>query len=99
MSASRPAAISSPGALIGAKVIIAEIIWLQDRFAGRAVEIPDETVHPDDSPDSAVAFHQQTWRPSDAIVRGSASPAGNAVKRGHRMAGFVWENMAHDDPT
>ena len=51
----------------------AEIIWLQDRFAGRAVEIPDEIVHPDDTLDSAVACYQETWRQSAAIVRGSAS--------------------------
>ena len=51
----------------------AEVIWLQDRFAGRAIEIPDETVHPDDTLDSAVAFYQKVWRQSAAIVRGSAS--------------------------
>lgn len=51
----------------------AEITWMQSRFAGRAVEIPDDSVQPGDTLDQAVAFYRSTWSESEAIAHESSS--------------------------
>jgi hypothetical protein len=51
----------------------AEVTWMQSRFAGQAVEIPDDSVQPGDSLNQAVAFYRSTWKESDAIARQSSA--------------------------
>jgi uncharacterized damage-inducible protein DinB len=51
----------------------AETTWLQSRFAGQQVEVPDDFVQPGDTLDSAIAFYQYTWKQSDAIARRAAT--------------------------
>ena len=46
----------------------AETIWVVQRFAGEDVELPDATVHDDDTVDAAVDLYRSTWRRVDAIV-------------------------------
>jgi hypothetical protein len=50
----------------------AEVTWLQSRFAGEPVEIPDDSVHPSDALNEAITFYQCTWTRSDAIARRSS---------------------------
>jgi len=50
----------------------AELQWVLRRFAGADVEIPDDTVHPDDSLAGAIEAYQETWARVDAVV-GAAS--------------------------
>ncbi len=51
----------------------AEITWLQSRFAGQPFVVPDDSVHPSDTLDAAIALYQFTWPQSDAIARQAAS--------------------------
>jgi hypothetical protein len=46
----------------------AETQWILRRFAGLDVELPDETVLPDDTVASAVGTYQRTWSRVDAVV-------------------------------
>ncbi len=46
----------------------AESLWIQRRFAGEQGELPDDTVHPDDTLATAVELYRGTWARTDAIV-------------------------------
>jgi hypothetical protein len=50
----------------------AEITWMQSRFAGRVVEIPDDSVQPGDTLDQAVALYRSTWKESEDIAHESS---------------------------
>jgi hypothetical protein len=51
----------------------AESLWILQRFAGQEVDLPDATVHPDDTVDGAVAAYRATWRRVDAVVSSAPS--------------------------
>jgi hypothetical protein len=51
----------------------AEITWLQSRFAGLPVAIPDDAVRPTDTLDAAIAIYLSVWTESDGIARRSAN--------------------------
>lgn len=51
----------------------AESLWIQRRFAGEQVEIPDDTVHPGDSLAAAVETYRTTWARTDAVVAAASS--------------------------
>jgi hypothetical protein len=46
----------------------AETIWVVQRFAGEEVELPDATVHDDDTVRAAITLYRTTWQGVDAIV-------------------------------
>ncbi|MGZ4689806.1 MAG: DinB family protein [Acidimicrobiia bacterium] len=46
----------------------AEILWLEYRFAGLDVTVPDATVQPDDTLSDAVDAYVATWARVDAIA-------------------------------
>jgi hypothetical protein len=50
----------------------AEALWIQHRFAGEPVDLPDDTVHPYDTLAAAVDEYRTTWARTDIIV--SAAP-------------------------
>jgi hypothetical protein len=58
----------------------AETLWMQIRFAGRSVPVPDDVVHPDDTVSSAVGAYRRTWRATDAEA--AAAPSLDARCRG-----------------
>ena len=43
-------------------------MWLAIRFAGQDVELPDETVQPNDTIESVSAAYRAAWAQSDAIA-------------------------------
>ena len=49
----------------------AEALWVVHRFAGEGVEIPDDTVHPEDTLAAAVDAYRETWARVDGIVAGA----------------------------
>ena len=51
----------------------AEALWIQHRFAGERVDLPDDTVHPHDTLAAAVEQYRATWARTDTIV--SAAPS------------------------
>jgi Protein of unknown function (DUF664) len=51
----------------------AEITWILYRFAGEDVNIPDDTVQPDDTLQGAIDAYCATWARVDAMV--SAAPS------------------------
>lgn len=60
----------------------AESLWVERRFAGREIEVPDDTVHPIDTADTldtadtvvaAVDAYRRTWRRVDDIVASAPS--------------------------
>jgi uncharacterized damage-inducible protein DinB len=46
----------------------AEVVWVQIRFAGRDLPVPDDTVRPDDTLADAVAVYEATWPVTDALA-------------------------------
>jgi len=46
----------------------AEVVWVQIRFAGRDLPVPDDTVGPDDTLAGAVAAYEATWPVTDALA-------------------------------
>jgi hypothetical protein len=58
----------------------AETLWMQIRFAGRSVAVPDDDVHPDDTVASAVDAYRRTWQATDAEAL--AAPSLDAPCRG-----------------
>lgn len=46
----------------------AESLWVVRRFAGLDRELPDETVYPQDTVESALGAYQAVWPPVDAII-------------------------------
>jgi hypothetical protein len=50
----------------------AETLWIVRRFAGEAIDVPDDAVRPDDSLTSAIAAYRDTWSHVDAIVAAAA---------------------------
>jgi len=46
----------------------AELRWVLVRFAGQAVELPDDTVGPDDTVAGVVAAYRAGWSRVDAVV-------------------------------
>jgi uncharacterized damage-inducible protein DinB len=50
----------------------AEVIWVLRRFSGADVEIPDDTVHPEDTVTSAVEAYRATWTRVDDVVHGAS---------------------------
>ena len=46
----------------------AEVVWVQIRFAGRDLPVPDDTVGPDDTLAGAVAVYEATWPVTDALA-------------------------------
>jgi uncharacterized damage-inducible protein DinB len=51
----------------------AESMWIERRFAGRTVDLVDDTVDPDDTLAAAVAAYRTTWTRTDATVSSAAS--------------------------
>ena len=51
----------------------AELVWIVHRFAGEDVEVPDDTVQPDDTLAGAVAVYASTRARVDAIVAAAPS--------------------------
>jgi len=51
----------------------AEALWIQHRFAGEPAELPDDTVHPDDTLAAAVEQYRTTWARTDTIVAAAPS--------------------------
>ena len=49
----------------------AEVIWVLRRFSGADVEIPYDTVHPEDTVTSAVEAYRATWTRVDDVVLGA----------------------------
>jgi hypothetical protein len=50
----------------------AETIWVVQRFAGDEVELPDATVHDDDSVRAAIDLYRKTSQRVDAIVNAAS---------------------------
>jgi hypothetical protein len=46
----------------------AELVWIADRFAGLAADVPSDDVADGDTIDAAVADYRQVWTRVDAIV-------------------------------
>ena len=53
----------------------AETQWILVRFAGLAAELPDETVHPEDTVADAVAAYRRTWSTVDTVVAAASLDA------------------------
>jgi len=51
----------------------AESLWVQRRFAGKEFDLPDDTVHPDDTLVAAVEAYRTTWTHTDSIVASASS--------------------------
>jgi uncharacterized damage-inducible protein DinB len=49
----------------------AESLWVLHRFAGDEVELPDDTVHPEDTVTEAVETYRRTWARVDAVAAGA----------------------------
>ena len=58
----------------------AETVWMQVRFAGRSVTLPDDDVHPDDTVADAADAYRRTWLATDA--ESAAAPSLDARCRG-----------------
>jgi hypothetical protein len=50
----------------------AEVIWVLRRFSGADVEIPDDTVYPEDTLTSAVESYRAAWTRVDDVVHGAS---------------------------
>jgi Protein of unknown function (DUF664) len=50
----------------------AEVTWMQCRFAGLEVEIPDDSLQPGDTLDGVTALYKSAWKVSEAIARQSS---------------------------
>jgi uncharacterized damage-inducible protein DinB len=46
----------------------AESLWILRRFAGEAVELPEERLHPDDTMAGAIEVYRATWVLVDEVV-------------------------------
>jgi uncharacterized damage-inducible protein DinB len=46
----------------------AESLWVLHRFAGEDVELPDDSVHADNTLTAAVDSYRETWARVDAVV-------------------------------
>ena len=53
----------------------AETQWILRRFAGLDVELPDDTVRPDDTVATAVETYRRTWSRGDAVVAAASLDA------------------------
>jgi len=51
----------------------AEITWIAHRFAGAQDSIPDDTVHSNDTVESAIAAYKATWVRVDSILAAAPS--------------------------
>jgi uncharacterized damage-inducible protein DinB len=51
----------------------AESLWILSRFAGQEVDLPEETVRPDDTLVGAVDTYRATWERVDAVVDAAPS--------------------------
>jgi len=51
----------------------AESLWIQRRFAGEELNLPDDTVHPDDTLAAALEAYRTTWTRTDSIVASASS--------------------------
>ncbi len=51
----------------------AETIWVQVRFAGRSVTVPDDDIRADDTVASALAAYRRAWAATDAVVAATPS--------------------------
>jgi uncharacterized damage-inducible protein DinB len=51
----------------------AESLWILRRFAGQDGDLPDQTVHPDDTLVGAVDAYRATWARVDAVVDSAPS--------------------------
>lgn len=51
----------------------AEALWMQIRFAGRSVTLPDDEVHPDDTAAAATDAYRRTWPATDAESAAASS--------------------------
>jgi len=51
----------------------AESLWILRRFAGQDVEIPDDTINPDDTVEGAVDVYEDTWQRTDEVVAATPS--------------------------
>lgn len=51
----------------------AETIWMQIRFAGRSVTVPDDDVRANDTVASAIDAYRRTWQATDAETTAAAS--------------------------
>jgi hypothetical protein len=46
----------------------AESLWVIRRFAGLDLDLPEESIHPGDTVDSAVAIYKKVWIQVDAVI-------------------------------
>lgn len=51
----------------------AEFLWVIRRFAGLDLDLPEESVHPEDTVDSAIATYKEVWRQVDAVIAATSS--------------------------
>jgi uncharacterized damage-inducible protein DinB len=51
----------------------AELLWFVVRFAGEDIELPDDTVHEDDTIAAAVAAYQRVWERVDSVIAAAPS--------------------------
>ena len=51
----------------------AEVTWVIRRFAGREVDLPEESGGPDDSVQRAIAAYEETWARVDAVIAAAPS--------------------------
>jgi uncharacterized damage-inducible protein DinB len=52
---------------------LAETLWIVRRFAGQQVDLPSDTVGPDDTLATAVDRYRHTWERVDAVVAAAPS--------------------------
>ncbi len=52
---------------------VAETLWIVRRFAGQPVDLPSDTVGPDDTLATAVDRYRHTWERVDAVVAAAPS--------------------------
>ena len=46
----------------------AESLWILRRFAGQELDLPPESVDPDDTVESAIVTYKEVWREVDTVI-------------------------------
>ena len=70
MTKRRGSGLSAPGTLLWLvkHMARAEVLWIQHRFAGHAIEVPDDSASSPDTVATAVRAYRGTWTRTDAVV-------------------------------
>jgi len=51
----------------------AETLWVIHRFAALDFDLPAESIHPNDTVESALATYKEIWRPVNAVIAAASS--------------------------